>query len=84
MSKRACCVDSAQELCESQGGRPGLPVPNGPYGLRGRKATLCRGRPQGGGGGGLVVANCLITIVRSCDAFMEAVLDGQSEGVRSI
>ena len=28
-----------QELCESRGGRPGLPVPNSPYGLRGRKAT---------------------------------------------
>ena len=30
----------AQELCESRGGRPGLPVPNSPYGLSGRKATL--------------------------------------------
>ena len=30
----------AQELCESGGGRPGLPVPNSPYGLCGRKATL--------------------------------------------
>ena len=30
----------SQELCESRGGRPGLPVPNGPYGLCGRKATL--------------------------------------------
>ena len=30
---RAC---GAQELCESRGGRPGLPVPNGPYGLCGR------------------------------------------------
>ena len=30
----------AQELRESRGGRPGLPVPNSPYGLRGRKATL--------------------------------------------
>ena len=29
-----------QELCESRGGCPGLPVPNSPYGLRGRKATL--------------------------------------------
>ena len=28
-----------QELCESRGGRPGLPVPNS-HGLRGRKATL--------------------------------------------
>ena len=31
----------AQELCESRGGRPGLPVPNSPlYGLFGRKAAL--------------------------------------------
>ena len=30
----------AQELCESRGGRPGLPVPNNPYGLCGRTATL--------------------------------------------
>ena len=29
-----------QELCESQGGRPGLPVPNKPYGFCGRKAAL--------------------------------------------
>ena len=27
-------------VCESRGGRPGLPVPNSPYGLCGRKATL--------------------------------------------
>ena len=30
----------AQELCESRGGRSGLPVLNSPYGLCGRKATL--------------------------------------------
>ena len=30
----------AQELCESRGGRPVLPVPNIPYGLCGREATL--------------------------------------------
>ena len=30
----------AQGLCESRRGRPGLPIPNGLYGLRGRKATL--------------------------------------------
>ena len=29
-----------QELCESLGGRPGLPVSGSPYGLCGRKATL--------------------------------------------
>ena len=29
----------AQELCESGGGRPGLPDPNSPYGLCGSKAT---------------------------------------------
>ena len=32
----------AQELCESRGGCPGLPVPNSLYGLWGRKATLNR------------------------------------------
>ena len=30
----------AQELCESRGGRPGLPVPNSPYSLCGREATM--------------------------------------------
>ena len=31
----------AQELCESRGGRPGLPpVPDSSYGLCGRKASL--------------------------------------------
>ena len=30
----------AQELCESRGGHPGLPVPNSVYGLCGRKVTL--------------------------------------------
>ena len=33
-------VKRAQELCKSAGGRPGLPVPNSPYCLRGRLATL--------------------------------------------
>ena len=32
----------SQELCESRGGRPGLPVHNRPDGLCGRKATLNR------------------------------------------
>ena len=31
-------------LCERRGGRPGLPVPNSPYGLCGRKATLTKKR----------------------------------------
>ena len=30
--------DRTQELCESRGGRPELPVPNKPYGLCGRQA----------------------------------------------
>ena len=30
----------AQELCESRGGRPGLPIRKSPDGLCGRKATL--------------------------------------------
>ena len=32
----------ARELCESRGGRPGLPVPNKPDGFCGRQATLKR------------------------------------------
>ena len=37
----------AEQLCESRGGRPGAPVPNSPYGLCGRKATLnCRHRTE--------------------------------------
>ena len=38
--KRPINLFRAQELCKSRGGRPGLPVPNSPYGLRGRKTTL--------------------------------------------
>ena len=34
-----------QELCESGGGRPGVPVPNKPCDLCGRKATLNRECP---------------------------------------
>ena len=30
----------APEMCESRGGRPGLPVPNSPYGLCGRRTVL--------------------------------------------
>ena len=30
----------AQELCESRGGRPGLPVPGSQYGVSKRKAIL--------------------------------------------
>ena len=33
-------VRRAQKLCENRGGRPGLPVPDSPDGLCGRKATL--------------------------------------------
>ena len=35
----ATCSYRAQVQCESGGGRPGLPVPNSPCGLCGRKAT---------------------------------------------
>ena len=35
----------AQELCESRGGRPGLPVPNKPDGFCERKATLKQSKP---------------------------------------
>ena len=33
----------AQELCESRGGRPGLPVPNNPDDFCGRKANTKTG-----------------------------------------
>ena len=54
-------VSRAQELCESRDGRQGLPVPNSPYGLCGRKETL-KNRPQEvcesrGGRPGLSVPN---------------------------
>ena len=40
-------VCRAQDLCESRGGRPGLPVPNSPYGLCGRKAQPDSGAKYG-------------------------------------
>ena len=33
-------LNRVQELRESRGGRPGLPVPNSSHALRGRKVTL--------------------------------------------
>ena len=33
-------LTKSSELCETWGGHPGLPVPNGQYGLCGRKATF--------------------------------------------
>ena len=44
-------------MCESRGGRPGLPVPNSPYGLCGRKVAfeeVSHFNRGGGGGGGKV------------------------------
>ena len=38
----SCRCVRAQELCESGGGHPGLPVPNSQYGLCGRQTTLNR------------------------------------------
>ena len=56
---------TAQELCEIRGDRPGSPVPNSPYGLCGRNATVnlnWSNRAQGlcesrGGRPGLPVPN---------------------------
>ena len=33
-------TSKAKELCESRGGRPGFPVPDNPYSVCGRKATM--------------------------------------------
>ena len=39
-------VSRAQQLCESQGGRPGLPVPNSPYGLCVKVKVAVLGSPS--------------------------------------
>ena len=52
----ACWSNRGQELCESGGGRPGLPVPNSPYGLCGRKAALKRDRERS------ELRNCVIKV----------------------
>ena len=38
--------DRVQELCRSQGGRPGLPVPNSPCSRWGHEATLNLGKTE--------------------------------------
>ena len=48
-------LHGAQELCRSRGGRPGLPVPNKPYGFCGRKAALNKPRFPA------LLPNCAIT-----------------------
>ena len=56
----------AQELCESRGGHPGLPVPNSPYGLCGRKATLehsVRAQELCGSGGGRPGLSLSLTVL---------------------
>lgn len=49
-AKRKTLQQRAQELCES--GRPGLPVPNIPYALCGRRATLNRSSKDSFAGSG--------------------------------
>ena len=59
MSTRQChkshphrnLVRRAQEVCESRGGRPGLPVPRSPYDLCGHKATFEEEKSHRGGVG---------------------------------
>ena len=41
----AVCSELRSSISESRGGRPGLPVPNSPYDLCGRKATLEKKKP---------------------------------------
>ena len=67
-------VGRAQELCESRGGCPELPVPNSPYGLRGRKATLILQKKVGVGAksglvGGDELSGAGCCVVRSFDVF---------------
>ena len=66
----------AQELCESRGGHPELPVPNSPYVLCGRKATLnCS---VYGLCGHKATLNCSISVHRSCVKVEVAVLGSLS------
>ena len=56
---------SSGAVCESRDGRPGFPVPNSPYGLCGRKATLivqelCESR--GGRPGQSVLTSLLVSV----------------------
>ena len=57
-----------KELCESGGGRPGLPVPNNPYCFCGCKVTL----------------NCSISEFRSCMKVEVAVLGSPPLTVRTV
>ena len=57
-------LQSSGAVCESRGGRPGLPVCNHPYGLCGRKATLN--------------LNCSISELRSCVTVEMAILGSPS------
>ena len=62
-------VSSELRSCvKSRGGRPGLPVPNSPYGLCGQKATL----------------NLFATELRSCLKVEVAVLGAPSLIVRTV
>ena len=60
----------AQELCESRGGRPGLPLANKSDGFCGRKATLKRNTSQ--------------SLIRSCVKVEVAVLGSPSLVVLSM
>ena len=76
----------AQELCEFRSGRPGLPVPNIPYGPCGRKATLnCslkkkkkKKNPTKNKNKTKNPLNCSISELRSCVKVEVAVLGSPS------
>ena len=67
-----------QELCESRGGRPGLPGPNKPYGFCGRKATLNRITPFRPSQGLLI-----LQIVREVSGQTFSAQDGNKPGIAS-
>ena len=67
-TRARCLLKKTQELCENGGGRPGLPVPNSPSGLCGRKAT----------------SEEVQTELRSCVKVEVAVLGSPSRTVRTV
>ena len=72
-TRQNSCVYRAQELCESRGGRPGLPVPNRLYGLSGRQAKLKKKKET-----------LRLTELMSCVKFEVDVLGSASLIVRTI
>ena len=71
-----CTVLRAQELCGSRGGHPGLPiVPNRPYSLCGRKATLKESTDLTYWTGTGVVVDSVVALLKSLAGVTDTVVN---------